>query len=200
MAVQQDPVQVVPGQEAGRGAAPRGGQEVQGTRFRRDWQGALHAHRPGHGPHHRQPHPHLLLHICWGVGLCILGGLGPHSISILLLHHTDHYWVHYLHIIYTLSTHHIPLILISTNRFGDLYPQKAFLGFREDPIALMKMCFTVAYCIFGKQSYEDWIILLILFLFRDDPAVNVHEPDAGADCGESVLDCPRAWHEGRWQR
>ena len=59
------------------------------------------------------------------------------------------------YIIYTLSTHHIPLILISTNRFGDLYPQKAFLGFREDPIALMKMCFTVAYCIFGKQSYED---------------------------------------------
>ena len=62
------------------------------------------------------------------------------------------------YIIYTLSTHHIPLILISTNRFGDLYPQKAFLGFREDPIALMKMCFTVAYCIFGKQSYEDWKI------------------------------------------
>ena len=103
------------------------------------------------------------------------------------------------YIIYTLSTHHIPLILISTNRFGDLYPQKAFLGFREDPIALMKMCFTVAYCIFGKQSYEDWIILFILFLFRDDSAVHVHEPDAGADCGESVLDCPRAWHEGRWQ-
>ena len=35
-------------------------------------------------------------------------------------------------------------------RFGDLYPQKAFEGFDRDPIAAMKMCFTVAYCIFGN--------------------------------------------------
>jgi len=40
-------------------------------------------------------------------------------------------------------------ITLTTIGFGDLYPQKAFYGFDRDPIAAMKMCFTLAYCIFG---------------------------------------------------
>ena len=44
-------------------------------------------------------------------------------------------------------------------RFGDLYPQKAFEGFDRDPIAAMKMCFTVAYCIFGNIKIQKGIIL-----------------------------------------
>ena len=43
-------------------------------------------------------------------------------------------------------------ITLTTIGFGDLYPQKSFEGFRTDPIAAMKMCFTVAYCIFGKRQ------------------------------------------------
>merc|ERR1712066_468544 len=33
--------------------------------------------------------------------------------------------------------------------FGDYSPGKAFEGFQDDPVAFMKMCFTVVYCIFG---------------------------------------------------
>jgi len=40
-------------------------------------------------------------------------------------------------------------ITLTTIGFGDLYPQKAFIGFQTDPIAAMKMIFTVSYCIFG---------------------------------------------------
>ena len=41
--------------------------------------------------------------------------------------------------------------LTLTGRFGDYSPGKAFEGFQDDPVAFMKMCFTVVYCIFGRD-------------------------------------------------
>jgi len=40
-------------------------------------------------------------------------------------------------------------ITLTTIGFGDYSPGKAFEGFQDDPVAFMKMCFTVVYCIFG---------------------------------------------------
>ena len=42
-------------------------------------------------------------------------------------------------------------ITLTTIGFGDYSPGKAFEGFQDDPVAFMKMCFTVVYCIFGNQ-------------------------------------------------
>jgi len=40
-------------------------------------------------------------------------------------------------------------VTLTTIGFGDYTPVQSFTGFQEDPVALFKMCFTVAYCIFG---------------------------------------------------
>ena len=45
--------------------------------------------------------------------------------------------------------------LTLTGRFGDYSPGKAFEGFQDDPVAFMKMCFTVVYCIFGEAVKDD---------------------------------------------
>ena len=42
-------------------------------------------------------------------------------------------------------------------RFGDHSPGKAFEGFQDDPVAFMKMCFTVVYCIFGKALMDHFV-------------------------------------------
>jgi len=48
-----------------------------------------------------------------------------------------------------ISSAYFCFITLTTIGFGDMYPQASFVGFQHDPIAAMKMCFTVAYCIFG---------------------------------------------------
>jgi len=40
-------------------------------------------------------------------------------------------------------------VTLTTIGFGDYTPVKSFNGFDEDPVAAMKMAFTVSYCIFG---------------------------------------------------
>jgi len=40
-------------------------------------------------------------------------------------------------------------VTLTTIGFGDYTPVASFNGFDKDPIAAMKMCFTVSYCIFG---------------------------------------------------
>merc|ERR1712227_722747 len=51
-------------------------------------------------------------------------------------------------------------ITLTTIGFGDLYPQKAFIGFQTDPIAAMKMIFTVSYCIFGMTLLSTCMNLM----------------------------------------
>ena len=48
-------------------------------------------------------------------------------------------------------------ITLTTIGFGDYSPGKAFEGFQDDPVAFMKMCFTVVYCIFGSQNQPSSI-------------------------------------------
>ena len=40
-------------------------------------------------------------------------------------------------------------VTLTTIGFGDYTPVKSFNGFEHDPVAAMKMVFTVSYCIFG---------------------------------------------------
>ena len=48
-------------------------------------------------------------------------------------------------------------ITLTTIGFGDYSPGKAFEGFQDDPVAFMKMCFTVVYCIFGEAVKDDYM-------------------------------------------
>ena len=93
LALQSDPVSVVQGSQEGLRAAPWHWQEDQRSGLWRGWEGEVHAHWPGHGPHHGQPHPHLLLHLHWSSPVRQLGGLVCRGGVLLLLHHTHHHRV-----------------------------------------------------------------------------------------------------------
>ena len=47
------------------------------------------------------------------------------------------------------SSSYFTFVTLTTIGFGDYTPVKSFNGFEHDPVAAMKMVFTVSYCIFG---------------------------------------------------
>ena len=87
-------------------------------------------------------------------------------------------------------------VTLTTIGFGDYTPVKSFNGFEHDPVAAMKMCFTVFYCplnhhdhhhprhIFSAFFFHIIFVKGLLLHLRDDPPLHVHEPHAGADCGK----------------
>ena len=125
--------------------------------FWRDWEGTVHADGPGDGfglgdgdddggdagdgPHHGQPDAHLRIHLHGRHPLCLLGGLVRIIITSII--------IFIITIRSPTTAAYFCFVTLTTIGFGDYTPVKSFNGFEHDPVAAMKMVFTVSYCIFG---------------------------------------------------